>query len=138
MSDFLVRALLAILICSRTYYHKGISRLQSIDGSVTEVSAHSGFLGGAKALLSLVLRHISSIQGEGKIRHIVFAGHSAGGAVASLLHFKVLFDYATLGRSFQAKSARICLHLSCYILSSNFLVSRSALLPSSALIFTEA
>lgn len=50
------------------------------------VSAHSGFLSSAKALLPVVLEHIKK---EKDAQRVLFTGHSAGGTVASLLfaHF---------------------------------------------------
>jgi hypothetical protein len=51
-------------------------------------------LNSAKALLPLVLRHISENQ-ERQVKNVVFTGHSAGGAVASLLYQKFLLEAAS-------------------------------------------
>ena len=61
-------------------------------GTRSGISAHSGFVNGAKALLSLVSRHISKLSKSGQPKHIVFTGHSAGGAVASLLYLKFVLN----------------------------------------------
>lgn len=58
----------------------------------SELSVHSGFLNGAKALAPLVQRHVSMIIKESRIKQIAFAGHSAGGGVAALLHLKSLLE----------------------------------------------
>ena len=43
-------------------------------------------------LLSPVLRHILELNQEGRIKHVIFTGHSAGGGVAALLYLKILLD----------------------------------------------
>ncbi|KAF7592076.1 hypothetical protein BBP40_000742 [Aspergillus hancockii] len=60
--------------------------------NTTAFQAHSGFLNSAKALDSIVSREIKDyiIQDGGKYSHILFTGHSAGGAVASLLFLRFL------------------------------------------------
>jgi predicted lipase len=52
-----------------------------------KVEVHAGFLNGAEALVSAVEKHINS---QPKCRHVLFTGHSAGGAVASLLFTRFL------------------------------------------------
>ena len=53
-------------------------------------SAHAGFANGAAALGSAVTAQIRSVFKAGKIKHVLFTGHSAGGAVASLLFLRSL------------------------------------------------
>ncbi|KAF7546119.1 hypothetical protein G7Z17_g8654 [Cylindrodendrum hubeiense] len=66
-----------------------------IDPAMTgglELLAHSGFLNSAEALDNNVSRRIQryvNAQGSEK-KHVVFTGHSAGGAVASLLFLRYL------------------------------------------------
>ena len=55
---------------------------------VTE-EAHSGFLSGAEVLEPFISKHLQSAS-QRNIKHVLFAGHSAGGAVASLLYLKYL------------------------------------------------
>ena len=45
---------------------------------------------------STVQRHISRLNQEGRIKHVIFTGHSAGGGVAALLYLKFLLDIDTL------------------------------------------
>lgn len=71
---------------------KGFHKHQVLAGFADEMSAHSGFLKSAKALSSLVLGHISRLNQEGRIKHVIFTGHSAGGGVAALLYLKFLLD----------------------------------------------
>ncbi|KAK3361663.1 Alpha/Beta hydrolase protein [Lasiosphaeria ovina] len=58
----------------------------------TELRAHAGFLNSADALDDTALARISSYVRAQKARgakaHVLFAGHSAGGAVASLLYLR--------------------------------------------------
>ncbi|KAM0249760.1 hypothetical protein ACHAP5_002629 [Fusarium lateritium] len=61
-----------------------------IHGTV-DIKAHSGFLNSALALDSTVARMINTYPpkfdvGSGQKPHVVFTGHSAGGAVAQLLY----------------------------------------------------
>ncbi|KAK4248897.1 hypothetical protein C7999DRAFT_13178, partial [Corynascus novoguineensis] len=53
---------------------------------------HSGFLNGARALLPVVKDQLASTVGPSSDRasHVIFTGHSAGGAVASLLYLHFL------------------------------------------------
>ena len=71
---------------------KGLHKHQFPNAFANELSAHSGFLSSAKALSSLVLRHISKLNQEGRIKQVIFTGHSAGGGVAALLYLKFLLD----------------------------------------------
>ncbi|KAH7157174.1 Alpha/Beta hydrolase protein [Dactylonectria macrodidyma] len=68
-----------------------------IDPSMThgsEIFAHAGFLNSAEALdESVALRVQSYVHSEdGKKKHVMFTGHSAGGAVASLLFLRYLSE----------------------------------------------
>ena len=55
--------------------------------------AHAGFLNGAAALFSEVTRRVEQVAAEDKgPRHILLTGHSAGGAVASLIFAKFLAE----------------------------------------------
>ncbi|KAF3481519.1 uncharacterized protein GIQ15_04278 [Arthroderma uncinatum] len=58
--------------------------------AVADCKAHSGFLNSAEALNAICSQRIDEyIQKAGSERcHIVFTGHSAGGAVASLLYLR--------------------------------------------------
>jgi hypothetical protein len=47
--------------------------------------AHAGFLHAAIALKDTVFKHINDSTRNDHIKHVLFTGHSAGGAVASLL-----------------------------------------------------
>ncbi|KAK0640825.1 Alpha/Beta hydrolase protein [Cercophora newfieldiana] len=69
---------------------KDASSLITIPDHDTPIKAHAGFLGCAEALIPAITAGISQILSlDTKISNIVFTGHSAGGAVASLvfLHF---------------------------------------------------
>jgi hypothetical protein len=66
-------------------------KLHNKDGSepnpLFQVSkeAHAGFLHAAIALKDTVFKHIDDSTRNNRIKHVIFTGHSAGGAVASLL-----------------------------------------------------
>jgi len=49
---------------------------------------HSGFRNGAKALLPSIKQQLQA--DSGRTKHVIFTGHSAGGAVASLLYLHFL------------------------------------------------
>ena len=56
-------------------------------------AAHAGFLNGAVALLPEVTRRVNALVGEKPgPRNIMFTGHSAGGAVASLLFTRFMME----------------------------------------------
>ncbi|KAH0561982.1 hypothetical protein GP486_003311 [Trichoglossum hirsutum] len=56
-----------------------------------DVCAHAGFLNGAEALVPAVAKHIDALaENKSAVKHVLFTGHSAGGAVASLLFAKFL------------------------------------------------
>jgi pimeloyl-ACP methyl ester carboxylesterase len=54
------------------------------------VHAHAGFLNSAEALTPTLSKHIEDAIRKRSIKHVLFTGHSAGGAVASLLLAKYL------------------------------------------------
>ncbi|KAK3326735.1 Alpha/Beta hydrolase protein [Apodospora peruviana] len=56
------------------------------------IKAHAGFLNGAKALYTVVKEHLSRADKEHPGMHVIFTGHSAGGAVSSLLYAKCLLE----------------------------------------------
>ena len=63
--------------------------IQALDLEGSELEAHSGFLSSAEVLEPM----ISMYLGEGRwgsFKHVLFTGHSAGGAVASLLCLRYL------------------------------------------------
>ena len=92
-ADFFVGLLVFIrLIIFLLIHSKGLRNHQFLDSFAEELSAHSGFLSSAKTLSPLVLRHISKLNQEGRIKHVVFTGHSAGGGVAALLYLKFLLE----------------------------------------------
>lgn len=58
------------------------------------ITAHKGFLSCANSLLPIVLKDlIRLVQTDPSIQRITFTGHSAGGAVSSLLFLHVLHRY---------------------------------------------
>ncbi|KAK4444484.1 Alpha/Beta hydrolase protein [Podospora aff. communis PSN243] len=72
---------------------KDASKLFTVPGQDTPVQAHAGFLSCAEALVPAITEGIlQQLALDTKISNIVFTGHSAGGAVASLvfLHFAFL------------------------------------------------
>ncbi|KAK3387878.1 hypothetical protein B0H63DRAFT_471070 [Podospora didyma] len=65
---------------------KDASSVFKLEGVTTSVNAHAGFLACAKTLIPTLTRDIvDQIAVDGAISNIVFTGHSAGGAVASLV-----------------------------------------------------
>jgi hypothetical protein len=74
-------------------------------GQDLKVEAHSGFLACAQAIASSIAQDIDQqLAADDSISNIIFTGHSAGGAVASLifLHF-ALQDNASPQSQFQPK-----------------------------------
>lgn len=67
-----------------------ISRLAPENSTTLE--AHSGFLNSAKALDKTVSQRINMYirENASNYSHVLFTGHSAGGAVASLLFLRYL------------------------------------------------
>lgn len=61
-----------------------------------DLAAHAGFLNSARALDDIVSQRIDSyvqtLQNNDKKPHVVFTGHSAGGAVASLLCLRYMSE----------------------------------------------
>lgn len=65
---------------------------RSTEGFISpELDAHAGFLAGAMALESEITRTIEQAFHASGIKEVLFAGHSAGAAVASILfmHYRV-------------------------------------------------
>lgn len=92
-ADFLVSLSgLTLLILSPLTHLQGLREHKFLDTFVDELLAHSGFLTSAKSLSPPIARHISKLNEGGKIKHVVFTGHSAGGGVAALLYLKFLLD----------------------------------------------
>ncbi|KFY27699.1 hypothetical protein V491_00774 [Pseudogymnoascus sp. VKM F-3775] len=56
----------------------------------TGIEAHAGFLNSAEVLKGVVSKYIDDYAKQGNVKHILFTGHSAGGAVASLLYLRYL------------------------------------------------
>jgi Lipase (class 3) len=71
---------------------QGIRQVPSIREAAIGISGHAGFLNSAMALHSSVHHHLSKMQQATPGLHVVFTGHSAGGAVASLLFVKCLLE----------------------------------------------
>lgn len=62
-------------------------------GQRVNVQSHAGFLGCAQDMIPTVTADIrQQLLADEKIRNIVFTGHSAGGAVASLVFLHFLFQ----------------------------------------------
>ena len=92
-ADFFVGlSVFTLLIIFPLTRSKGLRKHQFLDAFADELSAHSGFLSSAKTLLPPVLRHISKLNQEGRMKHVIFTGHSAGGGVAALLYLKFLLE----------------------------------------------
>jgi len=57
-----------------------------MEGAKGPHTGHAGFLSSAEAILPVLLKHLEGLLGgSSDIKHVLFTGHSAGGAVASLL-----------------------------------------------------
>jgi alpha-beta hydrolase superfamily lysophospholipase len=54
------------------------------------LQTHAGFLNSTEALLPEVSSRVSRLIQQSGAKHVLFTGHSAGGAVASLLFSHVL------------------------------------------------
>lgn len=57
---------------------------------MTSIEAHAGFLNSAQALEGVVSKYIDDNAKQGNVKHVLFTGHSAGGAVSSLLYLRYL------------------------------------------------
>ena len=73
---------------------QGTDRVPSLRNTAADISAHAGFLNSAAALCASIGRHLSKAHKEQPGLHVIFTGHSAGGAVASLLYLKCLLEAA--------------------------------------------
>jgi hypothetical protein len=54
------------------------------------IEAHAGFLNGAESLMPHISKILQKVVRVGRVKHVLFTGHSAGGSVASLLWLKFL------------------------------------------------
>ncbi|KAK0672344.1 Alpha/Beta hydrolase protein [Cercophora samala] len=69
-----------------------IFQIQS-KGELVNVQSHAGFLGCAQEMIPIITTDIrEQLLADEKIRNVVFTGHSAGGAVASLVFLHFLFQ----------------------------------------------
>jgi hypothetical protein len=92
-ADFFVGfSMITLLIIFLLTHLKGLRKHQFLNAFADDLSAHSGFLSSARTLSPPVLRHISKLNQEGRIKHVIFTGHSAGGGVATLLYLKLLLE----------------------------------------------
>ncbi len=57
-----------------------------------DLTVHGGFINSAQRLLSLVTRQLITANKATPHLHVIFTGHSAGGAVASLLFLNSLLE----------------------------------------------
>src|SRR6187551_3614084 len=80
-------------------FSKSLTSLQGTENGDTAIQeamaglkAHAGFLSSAKALYPSVNDHLIKASQDYPGLHVVFAGHSAGGAVSSLLYTKCLLE----------------------------------------------
>ena len=104
-ADFIVgSSILTLLKMPSLTHSKGLREHKLLDAFADELSAHSGFLSNAKSLWPPIIRHISTLNLEGRIKHVVFTGHSAGGGVAALLYLKFLLDTDPLCTSIHASN----------------------------------
>lgn len=102
-ADFFVGFGINTLLTMFLFTHsKGLRKHQFLNAFADDLSAHSGFLSSARTLSTPVLRHISKLNKEGRIKHVIFTGHSAGGGVAALLYLKLLLEIDPLCVSFKA------------------------------------
>lgn len=65
------------------------SSFANFQSTESPLGVHAGFLNAAKALMPLIEEHINRIRST-SIRHVLFTGHSAGGAVASMTYLRAL------------------------------------------------
>ncbi|KAK3389151.1 hypothetical protein B0H63DRAFT_94923 [Podospora didyma] len=70
----------------------GTSQFPAIKNKTKAVLAHGGFLTSAMTLHASVKSHLSWAEKTWPGAHVVFCGHSAGGAVASILYVKCLLE----------------------------------------------
>ena len=68
-----------------------------LDSLLQSMEAHAGFLNSAVELRERVSTFIDEVTKSRALKHVVFTGHSAGAAVASLLYL-----------SFRAHSSEDC------------------------------
>lgn len=90
----------SLIVSGFELHRRAITESRSQDAGVLDnntnipLHAHAGFLNGAEALLPEVSSRISRFVQQHRVKHVLFTGHSAGGAVASLLfaHFLCASD----------------------------------------------
>jgi len=71
---------------------QGIDQQKPQDGFPKPVHAHSGFVASAQASLVVVEKHLAAIEKAGQPTKVILTGHSAGGAVASLLYARLMLN----------------------------------------------
>ena len=84
----LVRSLYVIILIA-SFPHLHDKNVTGLGFENSEVEAHSGFLNSAEILEPLISERIKELAPPG-VNHVLFTGHSAGGAVASLLYLSRL------------------------------------------------
>lgn len=67
-------------------------RHREADSAFEQLEAHAGFLNGAEALLPRINAELDQICLASPNAHVILTGHSAGGAIASLLYVKLLSE----------------------------------------------
>ena len=75
--------------------------------NLAPIQAHGGFLNGAEALLPAVVAELDRMQPSTPSLHAVFTGHSAGGAIASLLFLKIFSDAHIACKFIQSRSCHV-------------------------------
>jgi putative lipase involved disintegration of autophagic bodies len=72
--------------------------MQDFGADAEPIYAHAGFLNAANDLEPVLTKKIKEILVYNEVKHVLFTGHSAGGAVASLLFAKYLFRAKSDGK----------------------------------------
>jgi putative lipase involved disintegration of autophagic bodies len=70
--------------------------------SLTFMEAHAGFLNSALKLKDRILNSLERCSKANELAHVLFTGHSAGGAFATLLYLK--YRVSTMGRSWKSQT----------------------------------
>ncbi|KAI8953597.1 Alpha/Beta hydrolase protein [Xylaria longipes] len=76
-----------------TLYHN-IGQAPGLGDQTLKFLAHAGFLNSARELLASISTQIEKRLSKGQKFNILFTGHSAGGAVATLLHLALRVKFA--------------------------------------------
>ena len=82
----------SFIVCHYTDFLSPSLTRQNVTGlgfESSEVEAHSGFLNSAEILKPMISKRIKDLA-SADVNHVLFTGHSAGGAVASLLYLSYL------------------------------------------------